>query len=256
MNHTQAFGEISDTYNRARPSYPDAAVEQIIAAITNSPARSLTVADVGAGTGIFTRLLRDRLPASIKIVGVEPGNDMSRAAQQHTTEGITYINAVAESLPFETDALRAVTVAQAIQWFDRPAFLKEAARCLGDLGVLIILQNNRDWRASPFLGAYETLLEQYSPGYNRNYRSFDIKAEVTNSKLFKSVNVLVYPWIRHMPMELFRDMSLSSTKMKSAVAIHGIEHMVAAVDALIAQYFPADDLTVTYNTEVYTFQSA
>src|SRR4051794_34976551 len=40
-----SFGQVADTYERARPGYPDAALDWVL------PAGARRVADVGAGTG-------------------------------------------------------------------------------------------------------------------------------------------------------------------------------------------------------------
>jgi ubiquinone/menaquinone biosynthesis C-methylase UbiE len=253
LNSTQAFSQLAQAYDRARPSYPEVALERITQTMLETQSRFL-IADIGAGTGIFTRQLRQHLPNTVGIFAVEPGHDMSAAAQQNPMTGIEFLNASAEALPFSATQLRAITVAQAIQWFDRPAFFCEAARVLEPAGLLFVVQNNRNWQASPFLEAYEGLLEQYSPNYNRHYRDFDIVAEVQTSGLFAVLETQNHPWVREMSAVLFRDMTLSSTKMKAAFAQHGLETMTALVDTLTTEFFPDGATRVDYLTEVYVFQ--
>jgi len=83
-----------------------------------------------------------------------------------------------EEILSEIEPFDLMLVAQALQWFDRPRFYQGCRARLVLGGVLAILQNNRDWKASEFLDEYEALLEETSPGYTRHYRSFDVEAEL------------------------------------------------------------------------------
>lgn len=167
------FDQLPGGYDRHRPDYPEALLlalcEHIEAGGIPDPR---LVVDVGAGTGIATRLLRRYLDRSYEVIGVEPGESMHRQAVESTDPDldVTYLEATAENMPFCDGTLAGVVTAQAVQWFGRPRFYCEASRVLAPRGTLAILQNNRDWRESPFLAAYETFLEQNNPAYDRNYR--------------------------------------------------------------------------------------
>ncbi|MGX1759029.1 hypothetical protein ACWIG5_19295 [Streptomyces lydicus] len=41
-------------------------------------------------------------------------------------------------------------------------------------GVCAVVQNNRDHEAGGFASEYEDLLEEFSPGYRRDYRAIDV----------------------------------------------------------------------------------
>jgi SAM-dependent methyltransferase len=70
------FGEDAGRYDRARPSYPDALVDQLVAWV-GAGAR---VVEIGCGTGIATRLLADR---GMTGVGVEAHPAMAAVAERH-----------------------------------------------------------------------------------------------------------------------------------------------------------------------------
>jgi len=61
----QGYGRAADIYARARPSYPDAAVDWLLTQL-GEPSQVL---EVGAGTGKFTVQLINR---SVAVVAVEP----------------------------------------------------------------------------------------------------------------------------------------------------------------------------------------
>jgi len=68
---------------------------------------------------------------------------------------LAYLNFPAEALPFKRSSVDVVFVAQALHWFDRPKFYTETARVLRPGGTPGLIENNRNWRDSPFLDGYE-----------------------------------------------------------------------------------------------------
>src|SRR5215475_3487386 len=75
-NRTRAesFGAVADAYDRARPSYPPALIDDLLAA---APADAL---DVGCGTGKAARLLAER---GVPVLGVEVDARMAAVARAH-----------------------------------------------------------------------------------------------------------------------------------------------------------------------------
>lgn len=61
----ERFSERADDYARYRPSYPEAALNALWADLDPL----LQAADIGAGTGIGSRLLADR---GVRVVAIEP----------------------------------------------------------------------------------------------------------------------------------------------------------------------------------------
>lgn len=246
----QEFEGITEHYNLYRPDYPEAILDRLKFAILptsprNNVANQLCVVDVGAGTGISTRLLRHSLGPDVCLLGVEPGNAMRQQAIDATPQSmnIRYINAQAENLPFQNASISAIVVAQAIQWFDRPSFYKEADRVLSPHGLLAAMQNNRDWKQSPFLDAYETFLESNSEGYSRFYRSFDIYAELKTQEFFQVSTPYRSTWERSMAVDDFIGMSLSSTKMQAVVrrigeatAVQELRNLIQCYEGNVAQF--------------------
>ena len=102
------------------------------------------VADVGAGSGIFTRLLLPRCDAvGAHLLAVEPVANM-RALCAAALPTVPVLGATGELLPLRDGSLDAITVAQAFHWFDASVAFAEFARVLRPGGRVALLWNTRD----------------------------------------------------------------------------------------------------------------
>jgi SAM-dependent methyltransferase len=146
-------------YEASRPSYPDAAVGLLVDRLGLEP--GARVLDLAAGTGKFTRLLRD---AGLMVVAAEPVAAMRRELAR-VLPGVPATAALAEALPFEAGSFAAVTAAQAFHWFSTPAALVEIRRVLRPGGGLALLWNEREERVDWVRDLYAILLEEHERGY-------------------------------------------------------------------------------------------
>ncbi len=206
-----AFNGLQRDYDAARPSYPAAVLEFVH---IRCPEAGL-IADIGCGTGILTKQLA-ALYEHGKVLGFDINADMIETAHAKRNINTCYGICRAESLPVADGAVDLLTVAQAVQWFDRPAFFAEAKRVIAADGLLCVIENNRNWRESRFLDAYEELLECTSPGYSRHYRAFDYPAELDSAGYLRIVEHKVR-WRRNMSPREFVQMTHSSTKYQTAL---------------------------------------
>ena len=79
------FNAVADDYAAARPDYPPALLRWFCGALR--PGEGQIVGDVGSGTGIFSRQLRQALPAATELIGVEPAAEMRAQAKQAILAG-------------------------------------------------------------------------------------------------------------------------------------------------------------------------
>jgi SAM-dependent methyltransferase len=128
----------SDTYERARPGYPEQAVDHLVAVAGLTPASRIL--DLAAGTGKLTRQLHALGPAC---VAVEPSPSM-REVFARTVPGVPVVGGTAEQVPLAGGTVDAVVVAQAFHWFDPEVALAEVARVLRPGGWLALIWNERD----------------------------------------------------------------------------------------------------------------
>jgi SAM-dependent methyltransferase len=121
----ESFGSDATRYDRARPRYPDALVERIVAA---SPGRD--VLDVGAGTGIAARQFQ---AAGCTVLGVEPDARMADFARGL---GVETEVATFEAWDPAGRTFDAVVAGTAWHWIDPIAGAAKAAQVLRPGGRL------------------------------------------------------------------------------------------------------------------------
>jgi SAM-dependent methyltransferase len=121
----ESFGVDAGRYDRARPSYPDAIVDRIVA---TSPGPEIL--DVGCGTGIVARQFR---AAGCRVLGVEPDARMADFAR---ATGIEVEVSRFETWDAAGRAFDAVVAGQSWHWVDPVAGAAKAAQVLRPGGVL------------------------------------------------------------------------------------------------------------------------
>lgn len=131
-NPLSYFSERGEDYEKYRPIHPALAIDAIFSGLS-SPTQ-LVAADVGAGTGIGSRLLADR---GIRVMAIEPNADMRMAAIPH--ERVEFLAGTAEQVPLAAASVDLVTSFQAFHWFDFTKSLQEFRRILKPNGRLALV---------------------------------------------------------------------------------------------------------------------
>jgi SAM-dependent methyltransferase len=166
MSHsdsTERFSNRVADYVRYRPDYPPALLDWLHQDIGVSP--DTLVADIGAGTGISTRLF---LAAGHPVIAVEPNAAMRAAAEQWLSPDylrLKVVDGTAEATTLARDSIGLVAAAQAFHWFDTDAVRPEWARILHPGGLALVFWNSRLLDSSPFLIGYEQLLLEFGTDY-------------------------------------------------------------------------------------------
>ncbi len=167
-----SFGAVANDYDRYRPTYPREAVEWVLpddvrvrltrqgkgadSDTTNARehasgeprlavVRGPRLMDVGAGTGLLTRVLvaiaADMSPPG-HVTAVEPDPGMAMVLGQRLPT-VRVIPAPAEHIDAGDQTLDCIVVGQAFHWFDREAAVGEFARLLRPGGRLGVMWNVR-----------------------------------------------------------------------------------------------------------------
>jgi SAM-dependent methyltransferase len=151
-----------ENYAKHRPSYPASAIDLLAQRCGLRPGAQ--VIDLGAGTGILSRLLIER---GARVFGIEPNAEMRRYADEalggtdfHSQEG------TAENTRLAAASIDLMVAGQAFHWFHPERTRTEALRILKPGAWAALLWNERPKGATPFLDEYEAVLRRYAPQYD------------------------------------------------------------------------------------------
>lgn len=164
MNSRERFSNRVDSYLKYRPSYPKEAVDYLydfVGLRSNSK-----IADIGSGTGIFSKLLLER---GSNVIAVEPNQAMRVAVEQmlESNPNFQTISGSAESTGLPDQSVEFIVCAQAFHWFDRLAAQTEFRRILQPGGRVILIWNSRLTNGTSFREEYDQLLHTYGTDYEK-----------------------------------------------------------------------------------------
>ena len=134
------FTNLANDYAKYRPSYNSFVVKTILNSV-GKEFHSIKAADVGAGTGIFTKCL---LRAGLKnLVAVEPNDDMRIRGIECLGKNMKFLNGSAEKTGLESNSFDLITMASSFHWTNTQLALKGFDRALSEKGVFCALWNPR-----------------------------------------------------------------------------------------------------------------
>jgi SAM-dependent methyltransferase len=131
---SQSFGAIAEDYDRLRPGPPEEAVDWLL------PAGCQVAVDLGAGTGLLTRVLERKVP---RVVAVEP-DDRMRAVLQARSPGTEALDGRGEAIPLPDASADGLFVSSAWHWMEPGRTVPEVARVLRDGGRFGLIWTRRD----------------------------------------------------------------------------------------------------------------
>ena len=240
-----AFDHCSGDYAAHRPSYPDAVVEAVCAAIGG--AGGAWAADIGAGTGIFTRQLAER---GIRVIAIEPSTSMLGQMDERLVSRVRRVAGTAERTALADASVDLVTFAQSFHWVNPPYALAEIGRILGQGGVLALVWNNRDMRVE-FVRAFEQMIEKWNPAYRCEYRRQDWAGKVAATGLFTPLELTTYESNWRMPQEGFIGFTRSASYIRNVLSRDDRPRFEEEVRSLLREFFGANDCVVPLVSELW-----
>jgi SAM-dependent methyltransferase len=188
----ESFGSAAHQYDRYRPGYPDALIDDLAAA---RPARVL---DVGCGTGKVALALARR---GLSVLGVEVDERMANVARGHGIQ--------VEVAPFERwdDAGRRfdlITCGEAWHWIDPDLGIAKAARVLRAGGTIAWFWSSYqvdESVATAFDAVYSVHAPEVAQVWRPQCTPRPERNPLAGSDVFSSLEERRYPWERTLTAE-------------------------------------------------------
>ena len=192
-----SFDEQAELYDRARPSYPAALVDEVIER-SRIPTHG-RILEVGAGTGKATVLFARR---GYSILALEPGANLAKVLGRNV---IAFPKVAIETSTFEAwsganGTFDLVISAQAFHWVDPAVRYRKAAEALRAGGALALIRNEQ-FDLDPSLRAeldvaytrfFPALADQEARDVEKNRR--ELAAQIEQSGHFGPVQSALFPW--------------------------------------------------------------
>jgi SAM-dependent methyltransferase len=235
------FDSRAADYAAHRPGYPPAVVDVILDGLGDSS--GLTAADIGAGTGISSRVLADR---GVRVIAVEPNAAMRAAAGEHPR--ISWREGSAEATGLDAASVDLVLCAQSFHWFRVLESLLEFHRILRRGGRLAVVWNQDDLQ-DPFTEAVAGAIDEASVMNARHVREARGEDMVV-SGLFHQAREFLFRHERALSLDQLFGWARSISHVPQEGAAH--ERLMQTLASIHAKYAGPDGAAVfRYRTSVY-----
>lgn len=244
---TERFSDRVADYVKYRPDYPGGLIAWLHASM--GVPHDAVVADIGAGTGISSKMFLD---AGHRVLAVEPNGPMREAALawlgEHTRFSVTPGRAEATELPDRSVDL--VASARAFHWFDQEAVKPEWRRISRPGALVAVFWNSRRLEGTPFLEGFEALLRRFGTDYSSVSERYGDDEHMTRwfGAGFRGATRLPHSQTLDLPALRGR-LASSSYAPREGDPRH--VPMMAALDALFAETSREGVVHFDYDTRIF-----
>jgi ubiquinone/menaquinone biosynthesis C-methylase UbiE len=170
MKMTQAlkagdFTGLAKDYSQHRPDYCPSVLNALLG-LLEKPVTEVDFVDVGAGTGIWTRMVQAMGVRSV--TAIEPNDDMRHNGTSDSQQtNIRWLDGSAENTGLADDSADWLSMASSFHWANFDTATKEFHRVLRAGGRFIALWNPRLIEVNPLLIEIEAHLDTLRPNIKR-----------------------------------------------------------------------------------------
>ncbi|WP_120512230.1 class I SAM-dependent methyltransferase [Photobacterium salinisoli] len=244
--NTERFSDRVDDYLKYRPGYPQALIETLVSQ-THLGSQS-QVADIGAGTGILTKLL---LEQGLQVSAIEPNDAMRQAADHQLADysGYTSFAAPAERTGLADASVDLITAAQSFHWFCNAQTRTEFQRIAKPGAHLALIWNQRKL-STPIQQQYDELLTRYGTDYtsinHMNLTDGDLRHFFADGQM----QTLTFAYRQYFDLDGFigRVRSASYCPPQDSTAFHALTD---ALTALFNAHQIGGQIMFDYDTNLY-----
>jgi len=233
-SYGKVFNEVAVEYDRNRPTYPDALVDQAceLAGIADGD----RVLEVGCGTGQLTRSL---LARGLRVTALEPGDQLLRIAEENLKDAgdVEFVQARLEDIQLPRESFEAVFCASAIHWVDPDLSWRKMAHVLARNGTLALIQycGLREQRSADDLEALLSALRRHAREIAATWPTYrDLDGTIAGVQERRRNVADAWGWLgsydigRDYAADLFEDLQLATVPTLT-------EHTAGELGALLAR---------------------
>lgn len=240
MDNPFAVPSAGREYHDVRPGYPKEAVR----AVLDAPARKVVdVADIGAGTGKFSRAIVQVAP-ELHVIAIEPSAQM----RDSFPGPLTPRDGTGEHTGLDPKSVDLAVWAQSFHWIDPEAAGVETCRILRTGGAAAVVYNQLDVRI-PWVHRLTRIM-----------RSGDVHRPDHPPVLpgFEAEGLREFPWEQRLTTD--QVMALARTRSSYLRSSEGTRsHMQANLEWYLHQhlgYTRGDEVVLPYSTQVWVLRVA
>ncbi len=215
-SYGKVFNEVAIEYDRNRPAYPDALVDQAceLAGIKGGD----RVLEIGCGTGQLTRSL---LARGLRVTALEPGDQLIGVAEENLKDAgdVEFVHARLEDMPLPHESYKAVFSASAVHWVDPDLSWRKIADALAPKGTLALIQyfGLKEQRSLDDQAALLSALCRHAPEIAATWPTYrDLDCTIAGVRERRGNIANVWAWLgsyeigRDYAAELFEDLQLAT----------------------------------------------
>jgi SAM-dependent methyltransferase len=231
-SYGRVFNEVAFEYDRIRPAYPDALVDQAceVAGIGEGD----RVLEIGCGTGQLTRSL---LARGLRVTALEPGDQLIRVAAENFKDAgdVELVHVRLEDMQLPRESYEAVFSASAIHWVDPDLSWRKIADALAPNGTLALIQyfGLRERRSADDQEALLLALFRHAPEIAATWPTYrDLECTIAGVRERRRNVADAWAWLgsydigRDYAADLFEDLRL-------AIVPTLVEHSAGELNALL-----------------------
>lgn len=246
MNSLQhgKFTSLAEEYAQYRPKYSETVLTSLLASLNQ---KNIACVDVGAGTGIWTRMIAGHEKVA-SITAVEPDDNMRKQGQMNQDNGrINWLCGTGEHTSIASHTCDLVTMASSFHWVKFDEAMKEFHRILKPGGRFAAVWNPRYLKDNPVLVDIENKICELTPNIKRvsSGKSQFIKELTDNLNGLDDFDDLIFMEGRH-TVDLTREQYLGAWRSVNDVQyqmgdrwpdfMRYVEDKIACLDSIKSTY--------------------
>ena len=241
------FSDRVADYVRTRPGYPTAVLDILCTESASTQRRSSRTSAAEPGSRRSCSCV-----TATRFIGVEPNREMREAAESLLASYSNFrsVTGSAENTTLPDASVDLIVAGQAFHWFDVAKARTEFRRILRPGGFVVLMWNTRRLDTTPFLRAYEDLLQRFGTDYR----------EVVHTNVDQSALTAFFGPGGFRSFKLDNEQIFDRDGTARAVAIEFVhaaprsanyEPMMQELDRIFDEFNDAGKVRFEYDTEVY-----